>query len=234
MRPEQLALAPLWYVTFLLSTTCHEAAHAWAAKLGGDFTAFHGGQVTLNPLPHIRREPFGLVLIPILSFFMGGWMLGWASAPYDPDWSRKYPKRAAWMSLAGPAANFALMLLGAAAIRLGIAAGVFTLPRSLGFETVVAAAPGASPAWEGAATFVSILFALNLLLGVFNLLPVPPLDGYSALGVVLSERFAGKLQAWRQQAGMLSMLGLLIGWQLFDYIFGPIFITALRILYRAG
>src|SRR3954463_846660 len=105
MRPEELALAPLWYVTFLLSTTCHEAAHAWAAKLGGDLTAFHGGQVTLNPVPHIKREPFGLVLIPILSFFMGGAMLGWASAPYDPLWSRRYPKRAAWMSLAGPAAN---------------------------------------------------------------------------------------------------------------------------------
>ena len=234
MRPEELALAPLWYVTFLLSTTCHEAAHAWAAQLGGDLTAFHGGQVTLNPVPHIKREPFGLVLIPILSFFMGGAMLGWASAPYDPLWSRRYPKRAAWMSLAGPAANFTLMLIAAILIRIGIWAQVFTLPRSLGFESVVAAAANVSPAWEGAATFLSILFALNLLLGTFNLLPVPPLDGYSVMGLFTSEQLAVKLQDLRQQAGMYAMIGLLIGWQAFDYIFPPIFITALRVLYRLG
>jgi Zn-dependent protease len=231
MRPEELALAPLWYVTFLLSTTCHEAAHAWAAKLGGDLTAFHGGQVTLNPVPHIRREPFGLVVIPILSFLMGGAMIGWASAPYDPLWSRKYPKRAAWMSLAGPAANFTLMLLSAILIRIGLWAQVFTMPREIGFESVVLGAASVSPAWEGAATFLSILFALNLLLGTFNLLPVPPLDGYSVLGLFTTEELAVKLQEFRQQAGMFSMIGLLIGWQVFGYIFGPVFRTALHVLY---
>jgi len=234
MRPEELALAPLWYITFLFSTTCHEAAHAWAAKAGGDLTAFHGGQVTLNPAPHIRREPFGLVVIPLLSFFMNGTMLGWASAPYDPSWSRKYPRRAAWMSLAGPAANFTLVLLAGTFIRIGLLAGVFTTPRAIGFESVVAAATGASPAWEGAATFLSILFALNLLLGAFNLLPVPPLDGYSVLGLFTTESLGVKLQEFRQRAGMFAMFGLLLGWQVFDYIFRPLFITALRILYQAS
>ena len=65
MSQEQLALFPLWYVAFLLSLTCHEAAHALVAKWGGDLTAYYSGQVTLNPLPHIRREPFGTVLVPI-------------------------------------------------------------------------------------------------------------------------------------------------------------------------
>ena len=62
-----LVLGFAWYVVLLLSTTCHEAAHALAAKLGGDLTAFHGGQVSLDPVPHIRREPFGMVVFPILS-----------------------------------------------------------------------------------------------------------------------------------------------------------------------
>ena len=66
----------LWYIAFLFSTTCHEAAHAWAAKRGGDTTAYAGGQVTLDPLPHIRREPFGMVMMPWLSFLSGGWMMG--------------------------------------------------------------------------------------------------------------------------------------------------------------
>src|SRR5574337_1031158 len=125
IRPETIALGVVWYIVFLISTTCHEAAHAFAAKLGGDLTAFRGGQVTLNPIPHIRREPLGTVVVPILSYLFSQWMIGWASAPYDPLWQRRHPRRAAWMALAGPAANFALMLAAAAGIRVGMALGHF-------------------------------------------------------------------------------------------------------------
>ncbi len=95
----------------------------WLRYLGGDPTAFHGGQVSLNPLPHIRREPVGLVVVPILSYFVAHWMIGWASAPYNPSWQQRYPKRAAWMALAGPAANFALVILAAIAIHVGTSCG---------------------------------------------------------------------------------------------------------------
>ena len=57
MTPDFLLLGLTWYVVFLFSTVCHEAAHAWAAKMGGDLTAFRSGQVSLDPIPHIRREP---------------------------------------------------------------------------------------------------------------------------------------------------------------------------------
>ena len=123
LTPELLVNGFVWYVAFLFSTTCHEASHALAAKLGGDETAALGGQVSLNPIPHIRREPFGMVVIPLLAFFMSGSMIGWASAPYDPLWERQHPRRAAWMALAGPAANFSLMLLAAVGIRIGSAMG---------------------------------------------------------------------------------------------------------------
>ena len=77
VNPDFIALGLLWYVVFLLSTTCHEAAHALVAKWGGDMTASQGGQVSLNPIPHIRREPFGMVVIfPLLSYAVGGWMMG--------------------------------------------------------------------------------------------------------------------------------------------------------------
>ena len=65
MNPDQLAFGFLEYVVFLLSTTCHEASHALVAKWGGDTTALEGGQVSLNPLPHIKREPFGMVIVPL-------------------------------------------------------------------------------------------------------------------------------------------------------------------------
>src|SRR6185436_3856232 len=80
----------LWYFVFLYSTVCHEAAHAWAALKLGDDTAYQGGQVSLDPVPHIRREPWGMVIVPLITFYwnaMAGvtWMMGWASAPYDPE-----------------------------------------------------------------------------------------------------------------------------------------------------
>src|SRR6267154_6190046 len=113
MKTPDLALGVIWYIVFLFSTTCHEASHSLAAKLGGDLTAFAGGQVSLNPVPHIRREPFGMVVMPLLGIFTGSGLIGWASAPYDPLWSQKHPKRSAWMSLAGPAANFAIAIVAA-------------------------------------------------------------------------------------------------------------------------
>ena len=98
----------VWLIVFVVSITAHEAAHALAAYVGGDPTAYQGGQVSLNPLPHMRREPFGMVLAPLLSTFTIGFPIGWASTPYDPLWEERHPRRAAWMAAAGPAANLAL------------------------------------------------------------------------------------------------------------------------------
>ena len=85
----------IYYVVFLFSTTLHEAAHAWAAFRGGDPTAYHGGQVSLDPRAHMRREPFGMVALPLISIVLSGWPFGFASAPYDRRWAMRHPKRAA-------------------------------------------------------------------------------------------------------------------------------------------
>jgi Zn-dependent protease len=228
MKPDQLALAPMWYVVFLLSLTCHEGAHALAAKLGGDLTAFEGGQVTLNPIPHMRREPFGTILFPILSYFMSGWMMGWASAPFDPRWAQRHPRRAAWMALAGPAANLTLVIIAALAIHAGIAARIFGMPSSAGFTHIVDAPHGGVA--DGAATLLSILFSLNLLLAVFNLFPMPPLDGITAIGVFLPEKAALRVAQWGHNPALM-LLGIVVAWQAFGYIFDPLFTLGLNLLY---
>src|SRR5260370_14752854 len=105
LSPELLALGFIWYLAFLFSTTCHEAAHALAAKIGGDDTAFIGGQVSLNPVPHIQREPWGMAVIPILSLIISKSIIGWASAPYHPAWERRPPPPAASTALSGPSPN---------------------------------------------------------------------------------------------------------------------------------
>src|SRR2546425_12415439 len=95
LRPELIALGFIWYVAFLFSTTCHEAAHALAAKIGGDETAFAGGQVFLNSGPHIQRETWGMVGFPILSLIGTGKLFRWGSAPVQPLWERGAPPPAA-------------------------------------------------------------------------------------------------------------------------------------------
>ncbi len=228
IQPETLALGVIWYIVFLFSTTCHESAHALAAKLGGDPTAFHGGQVTLNPIPHIRREPMGTVVVPIISFLLSGWMLGWASAPYDPLWQQRYPRRAAWMALAGPAANFALMLAAALAIHVGMALGYYRAPASATLTHITELTRGAGPSFD--TTLLSILFTLNLLLGTFNLLPVPPLDGNTGVTLLMRERAALKFLHWTHSSGF-GLIGLLLAWALFGKIFSSIFTLALNLLY---
>ncbi len=228
LTPQFLILGVIWYIVFLFSTTCHEGAHALAAKIGGDTTAFQGGQVTLNPIPHIRRSPFGLVVVPIVSYFVAHWMIGWASAPYDPTWQQRYPRRAAWMALAGPAANFTLVLLSALAIRAGISLGYFKIPAFVNLTQITqATAPGVA---EFAATFLSIIFLLNLLLGTFNLLPVPPLDGNTGITIFMGENAALRFVNWSRSQGF-GMLGLLLAWYVYDKIFPSIFRFALAVLY---
>lgn len=230
MNTPDLALGAIWYIVFLFSTTCHEAAHALAAKLGGDLTAAEGGQVTLNPIPHIRRSVFGMVIVPIVSFALGGWMIGWASAPFDPNWERKYPRRSARMALAGPAANFTLMVLAGIAIRVGIAAGYFRPPTEIsGYGDLVASTQSADPTFL--TTALSILFVLNLLLGAFNLLPVPPLDGSTGIMLAMTENAALRYLDWVRGSGSYAMIGLLVAWRVFDEIFQPIFYFALHVLY---
>jgi Zn-dependent protease len=228
MNTEFIVVGVIWYIAFLFSTTCHEGAHALVAKIGGDPTAFHGGQVTLNPLPHIRREPLGMVIVPILSYILAHWMMGWASAPYDPVWQQRHPRRAAWMALAGPGANFLLVVLSGVGIHIGMALGYFHIPQSAGFTQVTEA--GGHGGTGLAATFLSVIFVLNLLLGTFNLLPVPPLDGNTGITLLMSKEKALRFLDWTHRQG-LGMAGLLLAWVLYDKIFDYIFRISLALLY---
>ena len=221
----------LLYAVFLLSTTFHEAAHAWAALRGGDLTAFRGGQVTLDPRPHIRREPIGMVVLPLISVLISGWPLGFASAPYDPEWAMKYPNRAGWMALAGPGANLVLVLLAALLINLGLLAGVFVPPETIHFSDAATAADSAAGWWNSIAALLGAVFALNLLLFVFNLLPIPPLDGSAALVLVLPDHLIARYQQMITFNVQLNWIGIFIAWRLFDGLFQPVFTMAISLLY---
>jgi Zn-dependent protease len=228
MGMDKVVLGAIWYVVFLISVTLHEAAHGLAAMFFGDRTAYHHGLVSIDPLPHIRRSPFGMVIVPILSFILGGWMIGWASTPYDPFWARSNRRKAALMALAGPISNLLLVLAAAAAIRAGVFAGIFYAPEHVTFNQVTASASAGTEAF--AAILISILFTLNLVLLIFNLIPLPPLDGSNLLLLFLNERTAERYEALLYHPTYM-IVGLVIAWQVFGPVFGWVHLLALNILY---
>lgn len=218
----------LWFLAFLFSTTVHEAMHAWAALRGGDPTAYHGGQVSLSPVPHIKREPIGMLVLPLLTALTQGWAIGWASAPYDPYWAARYPKRAAVMAAAGPIGNLILAGLAFFLLRFGLSSGWFVAPSRVSFDSLVQATSTGLPEFAGA--LLSIFLMLNVILFAFNLLPLPPLDGSAVLGLVLNERDAVRLQAFTSQP-WIQLVGLAIAWKFFPVIVSPLFATVLMLLH---
>lgn len=226
---QELTVWGIIYLVFLFSTTLHEAAHAWVAKLGGDLTAYHGSQVSLSPLPHIQREPFGMVILPLLSLLLSGWAFGYASAPYSRYWAANYPRRAALMALAGPAANLALVVIVGLILRSHlIPVDLLNQAVAVRFQTVAIAAEGP---WESVAMLLSIFFYMNVLLAVFNLIPLPPLDGSTAIGLFLSDRANARYQELIWGNPWLQLIGILLAWRLFYYLFDPVFRFAVAVLH---
>lgn len=171
----------------ILAITMHEAAHGFVAKWRGDDTAWMLGRVTLNPIRHI--DPFGTVILPALMYFTTGFVFGWAK-PVPVNFGRLYNPRSdmVWVALAGPGINFFLALVSA--ILWGL-----TDPQSGPFEL-----------WFRAALEVSVL--VNVVLMVFNMIPLPPLDGGRVAVGVLPDALAFPL-ARLERYGMFILIGAL-------------------------
>ena len=223
------ATAIVLYIVFLYSTVCHEAAHAWLAHKLGDDTAYRGGQVSLDPIPHIKRAPLGMVVLPLIMLLTSGMLIGWGLAPYNPEWARRNPTKDAWVAVAGPLANLLLIVLSAITIRVCIAQGVF-VPSSNSFAQ---AASGAGPGAQALAMTVGAIFGLNLVLFVLNLLPLPPLDGSKIPLFFLRGDAANRYQELLQNP-TLGLVTFLIIFNCLGPILGPIQVLAHSILYSGG
>lgn len=223
----------VWYLVFLFSTTCHEFAHAFVAYKGGDDTAHDAGQVTLDPIPHIKRSPFGMVVAPLLSLGLSHTMIGWGAAPYNPHWASRYPTRYALMSLAGPLTNLLLCALGFVLLLVLSKADVLALAYPATMDSIAVPIGEEMNTPEAAlARVLSVLFSLNLLLAIFNLLPVPPLDGAAVLEGFFPERLGAVMNKVREQP-IIGLLGLLLVWRVIGYLFAPAWSGMVALLYAA-
>ncbi len=212
----------LLYVVLLVSLVFHEAAHALLALLGGDRTAYVGGQVTLNPIPHIQREPFGTVVLPLAVLVMSDarMCMGYAHAPYDPAWAARYPKRAALMAAAGPLSNCLLALLAFAVLKGLVLSGV-AVHESRGFHPfqIIWALPeydsgGMTAVIKIASTF---LF-LNILLAMINLVPLPPFDGAGVVEGLFPRQTGAFFEMVRGQL-VFGIIAIVLVWKMLDYAF---------------
>ena len=186
-----LQLLSVAAIPMLFAITIHEAAHGWMAARYGDRTAERLGRVTLNPVKHI--DPVGTIIVPVLMVMMSGYFFGWAKTVPVNGFNLRNPKRDMIpVALAGPGANL-LMALGWAIIYHLVASLTPALGEYARFFTSMAR--------------IGIIF--NLILMVFNLLPILPLDGGRILRGLVSESIGARLDAL-ERYGLIIVVGLLV------------------------
>jgi len=185
----------IFYVAVLImSVVIHEVAHGYSAYLLGDNTAYAKGRLTLNPIKHL--DPFGSVILPLLLVLMNtGFVIGWARpVPYNPDNLRKGRLGQMIVAFAGIFANLLLAVIFGLLIRY---ATVFGLPAYSPLSV--------HPFYE----IASIIVLTNLILALFNIIPIPPLDGSKILFSLLPARFR-LIENFLERWGMFLLLFFII------------------------
>jgi Zn-dependent protease len=204
---KQVGEFVLSMVAFLFSASVHESAHAWTSSYFGDDLARSQGRISLNPLVHI--DPIGTLLFPAIAFFAHVPLLGWAKAtPVNP--LRWRNKRVAnfWVSAAGVICNFIMAIIAGVLIRLLFSFGIIVVGD--GNDWVIPAETTSMVA-VGAVSLLRTFFMVNVMLGIFNLLPVPPLDGSGILSSLLPPSFEASMEQLQRFGFLLLFVALYTG-----------------------
>ena len=189
-------------IPVLFAITLHEVAHGWVARYFGDRTAESQGRLSLNPIRHI--DPVGTILVPAILFFLGGFLFGWARpVPVNARYMRDPRRSMVWVSAAGPAANLAMAVVWA-----------FLMMVSQRVDL------GVTGEWIGLMAAWGI--SINLMLAVFNMLPIPPLDGGQLLENLLPRGPITSMLTAIRPWGFLIVLLLIASRTLYALIGGPI------------
>ena len=185
-------LSIFYFLVLIISIIVHEVAHGLAAEREGDPTARMLGRITLNPLKHI--EWFGSVILPlVLILSNAGFVVGWAKpVPYNPENLKRGNKSVAIVSIAGIVVNLSIAIIFSLAIRVAAGSGL----TSSGFFEIS-----------------SIIVLVNIVLALFNAIPIAPLDGFRFLEAVLPFRFAGAMKALERYSLPILIVFLFFGWK---------------------
>jgi Zn-dependent protease len=214
LTPEHIALGLTTYVVLLFSLSVHESAHGWMAWKLGDETAKRLGRVSLNPIVHI--DPIGTLLFPLIQIFTNVPLLGWAKpTPYNPaNFRRDVSMRTGHVlvAAAGPVSNFLLALVFTGVLVVLVRGGLVVSRDSF------------------LLTLAVLGIKMNVLLALFNLVPIPPLDGSKVASFGLRGDLGEKYDRIVGPYGFVILMLLLMTGAL-GYVLGPIQNLILRALF---
>ena len=210
-------------VALIFSLSVHESAHAWTSNFFGDDLARLQGRISLNPLAHV--DPIGTLLFPAIAFFTHAPVIGWAKpTPVNPFRWRNKRVANFWVSIAGVICNFGIAIVAGIIIRACYSFGFIEISSGglvpAGTNSIIAL---------GAVDLLWVFFTLNVALGVFNLIPIPPLDGSKVLQSLLPPSFESGFEALERFGFILLILAMFTG--VFRVIFGVVMPIAIRILF---
>ena len=211
----------LYMVALIFSLSVHESAHAWMSSRFGDDLARSQGRISLNPAAHV--DPIGTLLFPAIAFFTHAPLIGWAKpTPVNP--LRWRNKRVAnfWVSAAGVICNFIIAIISGIGIRALYSARIIVFSDQGG---LVPAATDSMIA-IGALELLMVFFTLNVALGVFNLLPIPPLDGSKILQSILPSSFDSAFESLERFGFLLLFVAVFTG------VLGVVFRVVMPLAWR--
>lgn len=189
---DSLLLFIIKIAVLIFSVVIHEVSHGFAALALGDTTAKYMGRLTLNPVRHL--DMWGSFIVPMFSFALGGFIFGWAKpVPYNPYNLRDQKYGPAIVGAAGPLSNILIAVIFGLALR--------TLPVWISATTNEATVQFL----QGFGEIFNVIVVTNIVLAVFNLVPIPPLDGSKLLFALLPYRY-GHVQAFMERYGMFLLI----------------------------
>ncbi len=191
---DRIQMTALMFVPFMMAVVIHEFGHGLMAKKWGDRTAMDSGRLTLNPIPHI--DPLGTVVFPLIVFLTGTpFLFGWAKpVPINPSRFHKFRPGLFWVSLAGPMMNVLLAIISAALCC-----------------AILAWVPQTFYLYEPLKGMMYVSISLNYALAIFNLIPLPPLDGSKIVESILPYEMAQKYEAISQYSFFILMALMFTG-----------------------
>ena len=205
----------LYMVALIFSLSVHEAMHAWMSNRFGDDLAHSQGRVSLSPVTHV--DPIGTLLFPAIAFFTGAPLLGWARpTPVNPLRWREKRKANFWVSIAGVLGNFAIAIVVGLIIRVLYQTGQIPFAAN-------------DSMMEAVFALLRVFFEMNIGLAVFNLFPIPPLDGSKILASILPESFGSAIESIEQYGFIILILALVTG--AFRAVFSVVIPLAWSILF---
>ena len=188
-------------IILIMSVVIHEVSHGYAALALGDPTAKYQGRLTLNPISHL--DPIGSFFVPLIGYFAGGFIVGWAKpVPFNPYNLRNQRWGEALVAVAGPISNIALAILFGLTIRF--------LPEYINIS-------------QSFLNLASSVVLINIILAIFNLIPIPPLDGSKILFAFLPYKWQTLRQSFERFGLILVFIFILFIWQIMSHIIGFLF-----------